>query len=244
VSATDVVLDHWSDRARTIADDAAVNTPNMAQRQLELAAIEPYLTADMDVLEVGCGNGHTTSWLRERVGSVFAIDRSEAMLARARSTYGETNNVFHYGDIRYRGVRREGGWDAIVCIRVLINLADLDEQRQALESLAFRLNPGGMLILVEGFADGFAALDLLRTLIELPPLEPSPINFYSTLADLRPEIERLFTVERTFHLGAFDYLTRVAGIGPDSAAELSQAWNPDYFEHLSRIRGFVLRKPA
>ena len=64
-----------------------------------------------------------------------------------------------------------------------------------------------------------------------------------------------FVLQDEFHLGAYDYLTRVVYpliVGPDNVAHnsvfaerchrLASAFNPDSLGHLSRIRGFVLRR--
>ena len=70
-----------------------------------------------------------------------------------------------------------------------------------------------------------------------------------------PVIERDFELTDTFHLGAYDYLTRVMYplvAGPENVkhntvmsercVKLARAFNPDCFESFSRIRGLVLRK--
>jgi len=43
----------------------------------------------------------------------------------------------------------------------------------------------------------------------LPPIEPAKDKFYSSLTDLSSELDQYFEVEDRFHLGAYDYLTRV-----------------------------------
>jgi hypothetical protein len=116
------------------------------------------------------------------------------------------------------------------------------------------VKPGGLLILAEGFTDGFEALNELRADAGIEPLVPASINFYSSLADLQPELDRHFELEETFHLGAYDYLTRVVyplvtapaplahnTVFSERCARLARAFNPDCFAHLSRLRGLVLR---
>jgi hypothetical protein len=64
-----------------------------------------------------------------------------------------------------------------------------------------------------------------------------------------------FDVVEEFHLGMYDYLTRVVYplvAGPDNVQHntvfserchsLARAFNPDVFKDLSRMRGFVLRR--
>ena len=152
------------------------------------------------MLEVGCGNGYVTQQLRERVRHVDGFDYAENMVARARANYGETNNRFFHASVLDPNACEAGTYDAAVCVRVLINLRDAGEQATALGNIARWLKPGGRLILVEGFTDGFDALNELRGKCELPDLVPAAINFYSSIAELMPVIERSFTVaERVPH---------------------------------------------
>ena len=76
-----------------------------------------------------------------------------------------------------------------------------------------------------------------------------------SVTDLYAVLEESFELQETFHLGAYDYLTRVMYpllVGPENAthntnfsercSELARAFNPDCFEPLSRMRGLVLRR--
>ena len=245
---------HWNERAASVEEDVEVNIMDIFQRELEYDRVLQNLREDMTVLEVGCGNGFSTNRFRPRVRHVDAFDYSEAMIERARSTYGETNNRFLHDDV-LAPQRLGGPYDAVICVRVLINLRDLEEQRRALSNLKPLVGANGLLILVEGFRDGFERLSALRTAVGLPPLEPARINFYSALSDLVPELTRDFAVEEDFHLGAYDYLTRVvypvvAGhenvrhntVFSERCSTLARAHNPECFREFSRIHGLVLRR--
>lgn len=111
------------------------------------------------------------------------------------------------------------------------------------------------MILVEGFTEGFEALSGLRGAVALPPIEPAKINFYSSLSEFMPFLESYFIIEDKFHLGSYDYLTRVVYpliVGAENAkhnsvfsekcSQLARAYNADCFEGFSRIKGLVLRK--
>jgi SAM-dependent methyltransferase len=245
---------HWNDRASSVANDLEVNIMDIFQRELEYDAICRYLTSDMRVLEVGCGNGFSTRRFREFVKEVDAFDYAENMIERAKRTVGEDNNRFFVDNILDPSTF-EGSYDAVICVRVLINLADLEQQRLALHNMTEATRSGGLLILAEGFTEGFVELNHLRESVGLSPLQPAAINFYSSVEDLRQDWGHDFVVEQTFHLGAYDYLTRVvypqvAGeenvrhntVFSERCAELARAFNPDCLGHLSRMRGFVLRR--
>ncbi len=252
-SATDL---HWNKRALSVAEAEKVNIADTVQRDLELDFIIDAVEPGTKILEVGCGNGHVTQMLRERAGHVDAFDYAENMIAAAKQAYGEKNNRFFHDNI-LSPTETDGPYDAIVCVRVLINLRDLSEQITAVETMASLLRPEGKLVLVEGFKDGFDALNDLRMRSELAPLSPAAINFYSEKAELLPTIEAHFDIEEEFHLGLFDVLTRVvypALVGPENAVGPSdfhlkimpivRALPTTELETFSRIRGLLLRKRA
>src|SRR5262249_32715124 len=87
-------------------------------------------------------------------------------------------------------------------------------------NMAKMLRRGGRLILVEGFRDGFDVINSARRAIGLSEAKPAVINFYSRINDLMPTILEDFWIERTWHTGVFDFLTRVVYpqlVGADNA---------------------------
>lgn len=224
------------------------------QRELEFDQICTELKADMNVLEVGCGNGYSTARFRSLVGHVDAFDKSAEMIERARRTFGEVNNRFFEDDILSpRAVKAE--YDCVICVRVLINLPDTAAQKLALANIARRVRSDGLLLLAEGFREGFKELSDLRAEVGMPPITPSGINHYSSWEDVQSLIASAFEIERTWHLGMYDYLTRVMYpliVGPENAKhntnfsdashQLARAFNPEVMSRFSRMRGFVLRK--
>ena len=250
-SSTDI---HWNERAASVAADVEVNLMDIFQREIEYDYVCRYLERGSRILEVGCGNGFSTDRFRALVGHVDAFDYAENMIERARDAFGETNNRFIHDNVldpRYLG----SDYDTVVCIRVLINLRDFEQQQIATRNLATLTKAGGRLILAEGFTEGFEGLNDLRAQVGLPAITPAEINFYSSYEELRPVLEESFELEETFHLGAYDYLTRVMYpliVGAENAkhntnfsercSELARAFNPACFEPLSRMRGLVLRR--
>ena len=205
------------------------------------------------MLEVGCGNGYVSRELRERVAHLDSFDYAENMVERARRSYGERNNRFFHASVLDPAACEREAYDAALCVRVLINLRDLREQAAAIGNIAGWLKPGGKLILVEGFRDGFDALNGLRQEVALPDLVPAAINFYSTVDELMPALEGRFDVVDTFHSGMFDFLTRIVYprlVGPDRVGEnedfhrkieaVARRFNPAALTSLARVRGFAL----
>lgn len=247
---------HWDGQAKTEVDSSKVNLADVAQRELEFAAIKPLLNNTWRLLEVGCGNGYSTAKFRKCVSWVDAFDYSELMIERAKRDWGEQNNRF-FADNVLDPQSLDPPYDAVVCVRVLINLRNLAEQKQALRTLHAAVRPQGTVILFEGFKDGFEELDRARSAVGLPVLTPAPINYYSHVADVMGELQQHFVIRSTIHLGSYDYLTRVvypALMGADKVqhqnpfADVFQAlagdFNPEAFQRFSRMQGFVLEKRA
>jgi len=248
---------HWNQRALSESDDARVNIHDTEQRDLELDFVLANVPANGRVLEVGCGNGYATQQIRKRASFVDAFDFAENMVERARRLYGETNNRFFHGSVVDSTTCTADAYDAAVCVRVLINLRDLGEQVAAIGNLARWLKPGGKLILVEGFRDGFEALNRLRSDCGMPNIVPARINYYSRIAELWPNIECSFDVVEEFHTGMFDFLTRIVYprlVGPDHVDNgeefrdrielVARRFNPAVLKELARVRGFALLKRA
>jgi SAM-dependent methyltransferase len=245
---------HWNRRAASVANDVEVNIMDIFQRDVEYDHVSRFLRPDMTVLETGCGNGFSSAKFRPLVRHLDGFDYAENMIERAKTIYGETNNRFLHDNL-LEPANLGKDYDCAICVRVLINLADLEQQIAGVNNLAKVIKPSGILILVEGFMDGFVALNELRAKVGLPPIVPASINFYSYLAELMPTIEKHFTLEDQFHLGSYDYLTRVfypLVVGPENAlhntefvekcSQMARAFSPDAFSHLSRIKGLVLKR--
>ena len=244
----------WNERALTETDPLKVNIADDVQRQLETAFIMEHLPKGARVLEVGAGNGHLTQTLRRRAGFVDAFDYAENMVQQAKQLHQETNNRFFHDSV-LDPQRVEPPYDAVVCVRVLINLRDVDEQQRAFENISALVKLGGRLILVEGFSDGFDRLNQVRQNAGMAPLRPAAINFYSPLAPWLERFERVFRIDATFNTGTFDFLTRVvypALVGPDQArgpsefheriSALARTFDPEPLKDVARLHGFVLTR--
>jgi 2-polyprenyl-3-methyl-5-hydroxy-6-metoxy-1,4-benzoquinol methylase len=245
---------YWNQRAVTERDPAKINMPDTVQRDFELTFVFKHLWPAARLAEIGCGNGYVTQQLRARVAHVDSFDYAENMIERARMTYGETNNRFFLDNV-LDPKNIKGPYDAALCVRVLMKLRDLGEQKIALCNVAQMLRPGGRLILIEGFCDGFDALNSFRKTIGLAPLIPAAHNFYSYLAEILPTINEHFLVEQTWHTGLYDFLTRVVFpqlVGAENATRpgdfhskiepivRANAW-PD-MARFARVHGFALAR--
>ena len=250
-SSTDI---HWNERALLETNSAAVNIADVSQRQLETNFVQKHLKTTDRILEVGCGNGFLTNILRQQVEHIDAFDYSENMVSQAITEQGETNNRFFHDNV-LDPIHLRGPYDAIVCVRVLINLRDLAEQKAAVDHMTSALKKGGRLLLIEGYLDGFGKLNRLREKIGIQTLKPAAINYYSSLGDMLDHIDKFYKTDAEFHTGCFDFLTRVVYptlVGAQNASghsefhskilAIAESFNTDAFAPLARLRGYSLIK--
>jgi SAM-dependent methyltransferase len=254
VSSKSSTDQYWNHRAVTEPELAKVNMPDTVQRDLELKFVFENLWPTARMVEIGCGNGYVSQQLRARVAHVDAFDYAENMIEHARMSYGETNNRFFHDNV-LDPANTKAPYDAALCVRVLMNLRNLKEQKIAIGNIARMLRPGGRLILIEGFRDGFDALTSFRQAIGLPQVIPAAHNFYSYLADVIPTINEHFLIERTWHSGLYDFLTRIVFpqlVGAENATKpgdfhskiepIVRANDEPDMARFARVHGFALAR--
>jgi ubiquinone/menaquinone biosynthesis C-methylase UbiE len=251
VTSTDLF---WENRTSKEQDITKVNIADLAQRKLETEFLLEHLKPTDSILEVGCGNGYLTNTLRQHVKHVDAFDYSKQMVKSALEHFKETNNHFFHDNL-LQPTQITKMYDAIICVRVLINLADLHQQFQALDNLKKVLNPGGRLILIEGYIDGFNSINRFRNTVSLPPLTPAAINFYSQYSEISHYLENDYDIQAEFHTGCFDFLTRIVYpslVGSENAQgynefhektlDIAKHFNPEAMKEFARLRGECLVK--
>jgi ubiquinone/menaquinone biosynthesis C-methylase UbiE len=251
---SEAVQAHWDDRAadRT-RDDVEVTHPDVWQRWLEIETIRPHLRADDRVLDVGCGSGYATRRFAPHVASIVGIDFSEPMIARAKAGDNPANLSFKVADVRRLSGAGLGTFDTAVSVRCLINILHRTEQFHALDEIARVIRPGGRLILVEGKAEGRAALNEAREAHGLDAMPPVWHNRDFREGELLAHLDRNFTVSFKRGFGRYDYISRVVHPhlikprAPEYTAEINQiaariAVTDNDAEHLSRIIFLALER--
>ena len=97
------------------------------------------------VLELGCGTGQVTAVLVARGADIVAVDRSGAMLDRARRRAPHARYV--KGNVI--DVDVEGQFDVVVLAFVLHELEDEAARAKALSSASEQLGPGGRVAVLD-----------------------------------------------------------------------------------------------
>jgi SAM-dependent methyltransferase len=97
------------------------------------------------IVDLGCGTGGHAIPLAARGYDVVGVDRSEGMLARARSKAGHDRVTFHRGDIRSVDLGRR--FDAALMMFAVLGYQTSDaDVLAALRNARRHLVPGGLLV--------------------------------------------------------------------------------------------------
>ena len=209
VSVDNVILEHYRKEAEERGLDPASTMFDQTTRNLEadavLRCIEHALggrDGTARLLEVGCGNGYQLQQTRARFPSVglTGIDYTPEMveLAAKRGVVG--------CEVRQEDVQRltfpSSSFNIAVSQRCIINVRSASGQGQALRELHRVLQPGGYLILIECFIDGWANLNRARAELGLAEIPIPPTNVWFEPDRFLSTIDGLFDVVSPADLAA------------------------------------------
>jgi SAM-dependent methyltransferase len=177
------MMSFWSERAKLYEGDARANTNDIWLREVEIAYVDRAIKAEAvkDILDFGCANGYSTIRLAKLNPEIRFVgcDINPDMIGVAEG-YAETNppaNLsFRLVDILQEQAHEK--FDLIYAIRVFQNMESLEMQKAVLDALVKRLNPGGRLLYIESYLDGYTRLNEDRIKMDLKPL---PIHEHLTL---------------------------------------------------------------
>ncbi len=176
----------WDQVARKYASDPI---KDLAGYEKTLARVQALLSAEHEVLEIGCGTGSTALRLAPGVRRLLATDLSPEMITIAREKQvdlGLPNLAFQVADADLP-LPDPAPFDAVLAFNLLHLLPDLP---QALQSIAGALRPGGLFISKTVCVSEMSALirrlalPLMNALGKVPPL-----RVFDT-AQLRAAIEQ------------------------------------------------------
>ncbi len=97
-------------------------------RDLEAKALRELIlpTAPLDILEIGCGTGKNTEFLRTRAKRLVGADFSAEMLGKARAKSAAANVEFRRLDLREEWNLAENSFDLIICSLALEHIENID----------------------------------------------------------------------------------------------------------------------
>jgi SAM-dependent methyltransferase len=154
---------------------AADRIADMAGYEATLRRVQGLLSADQDVLEIGCGTGSTALRLAPFTRRLLATDVSARMIAIAREKLAAEpvpRLSFDVADAD-QAIAGLGEVDVVLAFNVLHLVTDLD---RALELAMQALRPGGLLISKTACISEmnplipYLALPLMRAIGKAPPV--------------------------------------------------------------------------
>jgi predicted O-methyltransferase YrrM len=182
------IKQHWRQWANAGVDLRAT-TKTVTIKRLEVAAlVRAIRRSGMDnrprkVLEGGCGNGQNCIALaRElRYFTFDGFDYVNTMVQSARrlaATSGFSERTrFVVGDLLdVAACNLLPSYDIVFTDRAIINLNTEERQLQAISSLASRVSPGGLLLLLENFTETYDRQNDCRALLGLSRRVPAEFN--------------------------------------------------------------------
>ena len=179
--------------------------------RIEMDTVLSHLLPGDTIADIGCGEGVATAEYGGKVKRVQAFERSDTLRAKAARRFadlGLKNVTVEPGDVLTL-TGHDGAFDAIVSQRMLINLPDWETQQKGILNLHRMLKPGGRLIMVENTDDAFAAMNAMRTEMDLRPIPQHWHNIFFDYDKLKPFMERRFETVREYDFALYYFLTRV-----------------------------------
>ena len=211
------ILNFWEKLGILKSPGNLVTHKDLNQVNIEVNTVLSFLKEEDVLLDVGCGNGFTTSKYAEKCSKTIGIDYSAHMIESARKAYKNKNLSFEKKDILALTYEKSS-FSTVVSTRCLINLTSWDEQKRAIENIHAVINPGGRFIFIEGIQQGRDNLDQLRNSVGLGAMPSVWHNLDFDEDKLFPFLEDLFVIKQDIRFGIYDVLTRVnypACISPD-----------------------------
>lgn len=233
--------EHWEAAAKQVTDSDGLRPTSRdpyLQDVLE-HEIEKWIEPDQRVLDIGCGNGHSTLRFAAHAESIVGADFVEDYVTQAQKLAAKANienAAFLAADILDLANVQErfGTFDTVVSIRCLINLPDWPSQMRALGQIAALLNPSGLYVCSEGWQEGLAGLDEARRRVGLPPLAIASYNNFMKRTEFEAEAAKNFSIEKFITMGTYIFLSRV--IQP----ALEHPDPPSHTHHLNGVAASVM----
>jgi len=182
-SKKNTMIEFWSERAKLYGSDPRANTNDIWLRQLEIGYVDGVMQQNnfQAAIDFGCANGYSTFKLAQihQNTHFIGIDINPEMIVAAQErqrTEPLSNIEFRLCDLRANQIAER--IDFAYAIRVFQNMENFNEQKASFDVLKHILAPGGMLLCIESYLEGYTRINNDRIAMDLAPL---PIHRHLTL---------------------------------------------------------------
>jgi len=242
--------------------DKYATSDDMNLREIEISAISKHLFDGLKVLDIGCGNGYSTTSLAAIYESNFlGLDLSESMIEAAvqRSKGLKLNGSIQFRVANVLDMQIEPeSFDVVITERLLINLPTWEDQMTAIKSIYSILKPNGRFLMMEATLQGVDKLNTLRQKVGLNPIAHSTkknwwINRFNE-ERIGKFLGEYFHIEKIQKFGMYFFISRVIHpliVAPEEprfdskinevARKIALELDTDY-DQLGHSAFFVLRK--
>lgn len=182
------ILEFWNSQAEKHGKLHDASWGDIHAINLEIQTIGQFISANDDVLDVGCANGYSMiHHLDKQVQSLTGVDFSASMIEQAQKNLQgkdvDCKITFEVGDVRNLQFE-DNTFDVVYTTRTLINLPTWKEQIQGIEECIRVSKTNGKIIFSEGFWEPLVLLNAMRVLKSLPPLVEHDFNRYLKKSNL------------------------------------------------------------
>ncbi len=234
------VQEMWNQAAREKKDSPLATTHDRILRDLEIAAIlkrSPDGKKTLKVLDVGCGNGFSTiEYAKARAHDFYGVDFSPEMIKYAEAAKKKSAKKlkgkisFAQGDA-LKIDAKDATYDIVTTDRCIVNLVTVEDQKACIKEIHRVLKKGGHAIICEGTQQGFANINELRKLANLPIMKNHWHNIYLDETKLEPTMKKYFDVIEIDPFASTYYIaSRVF-----NALAATDPTKPDYFSPINKI---------
>ena len=190
---TESVRKHWESWAGSFGTDLRATTKAPTLKQLEVDALNRAFkrigfneSSQINILEVGCGNGHNLLPLSRIYSNAnfVGVDYLPEMVDSAnelKRKYDLGDQLqFAVGDILKltEDSKLSKSYDIVFTDRCVINITDPKLQLKAYDELLGQVRPGGYLLSIENPSSAYANQNFLRTSGGLPARQWADYNLF------------------------------------------------------------------
>lgn len=179
---TDFIKQTWDYSAEKHKESHWASWGDKYAISLEIENIAKYIKEGDYVLDVGCANGYSTfEQLEKKKIKIHGIDFSEKMIKYAKERKNKKklgdHITFSVGDIRHLDFENDF-FNVTYTTRVIINLANWEEQVIGILECIRVTKKGGIIVLSEAFWEPLVLLNSLRAIKNLEALFEHDFNRY------------------------------------------------------------------
>jgi hypothetical protein len=149
-------------------------------------------------------------------------------------------------------------YDIVLTIRCIINLTDIEKQKEAIKKIASLVKKDGHFLMMENSIQNYDNQNKARIIVGLKPRKPPAYNLFIDEETILPEIEKFFDIEQTIDHSSlhniFQYVilpsvdeqsyydTPIMNKVTDLAIELNNMGMPANFSNYGQGRLWVLKR--